>query len=425
MPRAAAIRALLAAVAGMTAQEAMDRESRGLAIADRRLCADLLYGTLRTRLRIRASLAKFLKKPEKLPPPMLAALETAVYSLNFQDAIPAYAAVNETVKFVKKKFGQKLANLANGALRAVQAGEKFCENDGDFGQKALYYSVPVPIAELWRKAYGEENALKLLARSFRRPFAGLRVNPRNPDCASLLAALEKAPGALKICETAFGFGPGETPTLLLGRDLAYWRKAGAISRQACGSQLVLRELGINESWGDAPIWDACAGVGGKTAAMLESGLNVVLATDTNARRLRILGDDCKRLGLPAPEIAMSDACKRRIWNGNILLDAPCSGLGTLARRPDLKLRFSAVNTDVLIRMQARLLENLTRELKPERELAYITCTLNPAENEDQIASLCERRPDLELVRQWQTPHESSWLEGMYGARLRKKTDLPA
>lgn len=422
--RMAAIKAISSVDRGETAQAALGKAGDNLDPVDRSLCSDLVYGTLRTRLRVEYLLGQVLARPSQLPPYALIALQTAAYSLLFQEKIPAYATVNETVNLIKKRFGQRLANVANGSLRGLLRLGNMPLQKKFYGEKAneaesRYYSIPPQLAELWRNAYGSETATKLMERSLRRPPACLRVNLRAKAGAAVAAALKQE--FEPIGPYGFVCPPGKLPSAILGRELSSWQQEGVLSFQGAGSQAALCELGLYKDWQGVPVWDACSGMGGKSTALLEAGLEVTLASDPSAGRLRLLPLECARLSLPVPIIAQADAIipPLNFWSGNILVDAPCSGLGVLARRPDLKGRWSLAKIDELVHLQTQILDSLVFLLAPGRELCYLTCTLNPQENEEQVNRLLQKNPDLELVCQWQTPHEHRWLEGMFGARFKR------
>lgn len=420
--REVALTAIIAMDAGnIHAQAAL--ANTGLSGQDRQLCSDYVYGYMRTRLRLQQLLYQTLFKPQKLPPKMLIALELAVYTLFFQDHVAEYAAVNETVKYIKKHFGQKLANVANGALRNLQKTQ-FTQPaaDASLQEWANFYSMPKAICELWHKAYGRKATIMLMQRAFQRPYTCLRVNSARGGSQELLTALRQLEDAIAVGKTGVAYPPGKIPKLVLGKSIHTLESEGCLSFQAAASQLILTNLQLYEAWqGDIPVWDACAGFGGKTLALLECGLPVSLATDISSQRLRHLAPQVARLGLAQPAIMLASAVNVPLagWSGHIFVDAPCSGLGVLARRPDIKARFTLANVSELIVTQYKLLLSLVDILMPGRELAYITCTLNPAENEAQINRLLQTRPNLEICAVWQTPHDHPWLEGMYGCRIRK------
>lgn len=449
--RTAALHALLLTDSGLSAQEALadalsvplgegQRVDKAVAVLpeqERHLCSELVYGCLRAEIRIAYLLGRVLPKPERLPLPLRHILELAVYALLFQERVPDHAAVYSAVEQAERLFGRSLARVVNGALRSIQRfgtavdtpefyvvdkeGAVADEWDG----LCRYYSLPRWLGDLWHDAYGREAALCLMRRSFARPWSGVRVNARHEAAEDLLADLRRC--AKEACGEPVGrwgvaFAPGGLPARVLGQSLSQWRASGALSLQSAGSQLAVQALELDR-W-NAPVWDACAGFGGKSAALLEQGINVTLCTDRSWSRLRHLPGVCRELRLPRPAVCLADACAPPLtsWNGHILLDAPCSGLGVLARRPDIRKdsRRSPADLKQLEALQNRMLLRLGALLQQGLELAYITCTLNPTENELAVSRLLAARPELALLRQWQTPHEHPWLEGMYGAVLRRR-----
>lgn len=434
-----ALRALVLTDAGTPVQAALDSVlgAQPADPRDRRLASELVYGCARERIRTDAILARLLRKPEGLPRPLLLILAIAVHSLLFQDGVPAHAAVSEAVRQAERLYGAWLARVANGVLRSLQRladaplDQAWYEdaNDAPAERQWLaacrFWSLPESIADLWRAAYGQDVALALMRRSFQRPWAGIRINAQHPQAGAVREALAAAaPEAERAFIGPWGiaFAPGALPETLLGRTLAELRASGHLAFQSAGSQAVLTELGL-DGWRE-PVWDACAGVGGKSFALLESGVPVRLATDMSWGRLSRLAPQRGVPLSPHLVLALADAAKPpvRSWSGHILVDAPCSGLGVLARRPDI--RFPGRRNEEVLRVypqtQVRILTALAGRLQPGRELAYLTCTINPQENEDVVGTLLEQEPGLELVRSWATPIEHPWLEGMYGAVLRRR-----
>ena len=434
--RSAALAALLLVDSGLNVQQAvfavLEQFSRSgdaeLASAERHLCSELTYGYLRTEIRIAFVLGKVLARPESLPRPMLLVLGMAVYALLFQDRVPDHAAVHCAVDMVRSLFGQALSRVANGALRSVQ---RFADapNDPSFYTArasrdsleglALYYSAPIWLAEQWQTAYGRDAARALLKRSFERPWSALRVNCHLPAAALVRDALLAQKG-FPVGQWGVAFAPGQLPEVILHKELHTLQTQGAISFQSSGSQAVVEELGLTE-WAE-PVWDVCSGFGGKTVALLERGQDIRLATDINFSRLTGLAGQCGRLSLPCPVLALADAVSPpvRSWQGHILVDAPCSGLGVLSRRPDIRRRSPQLLAE-LERLQLSMLFRLSQFLMPGRQVAYITCTLRPEENEKMVSKLLGAHSGLRLVRQWQTKHDHPWMEGMFGALLERRS----
>lgn len=413
---------------GQPAQAALAAIYGKLPDQDLRLCGDLVNGCLRLSLRISHILGKVLRRPGRLPEKMRMAMMLGIYSIIGQAHVPDYASVDNTVKLVKKSYGAKLAGVANGALRSIlRLGPAI--NDPLWYKKepaskafdayALYYSIPSEIASLWLHGYGEESAMALMRRSAERPWSGVRVNLANPHAGLLLESFANLAqqGAELIGKAGFAFAPGNLPQFVAGRTLWDWHSLGALSFQSPGSMLILEKLGMT-AWQE-DVWDACAGFGGKSAAMLERNVPVKLVSDMDAKRLAGMLLDLARLKTGQPVMARADARRPPLkkWHGNILLDVPCSGLGVLARRPDMRLRGKTTHISQLRQLQMKILQKIADLLKKGREMAYVTCTVNPAENEEVIASFLRQRPDFRLKTAWHTPHGHPWLEGMYGAVL--------
>lgn len=430
-PRAVALNCLVELEKGGIVQEIVDRnlEKAALNNLDRKLLTDLVFGVLRNYSRLEFILRSLLPAPDKLPARLFKLLLLGLYSLFFQEKVPHYATVNESVKIAASLFGAKMGKLANAVLRRAQilgdAPDKlewYAEKLPAWEAQCVFYGIPQAIASMWRQAYGAEKATLLMRRSAGRPWAALRFNASRKEARELCDSLAPGPGREKLAPFAWAFAPGQMPDLIGGRSISCLEREGLVSRQSPASILICEKLGIYE-WRE-PIWDCCAGSGIKLAALLERGVPARLASDISARRLANIRPFCARLGLGAPALLMAAAEQPPLsrWQGNILADLPCSGLGTLARRPDIRIRFlkSAASLKEHALRQKRILKAIAATLAPGGKLAYLTCTLNPAENEEQVATLMPSFPDLRLRAEWQTPHEHPWLEGMYGAVLEKR-----
>lgn len=399
------------------------RLSRLTQASSRALCTELVYGVLRMECRLEAVLRRVLPRPEQLPRPCMLVLLLGSYSLLFLEHDAPYAVLDWSVRYIRRQFGQGLARVVNGALRTLQRmgdgprKEAFYVRDAPdpIACTALFCGVPLWIARLWEQGYGPETARLLLQRSARRPAACLRCNARHAEGETLRQALLAA-GGEAVGAYAVRFPAGKLPDDVLGRPLVSWMAAGVCSRQAAGSLAVLEALMTDAA---APLWDACAGQGGKTLALLERGKALRLASDPHAGRLKMLCREAGRLGLEMPGVLCADMTRPPVchWKGDILLDVPCSGLGTLARRPDIRRR-PAQALLPLLQLQSRLLDAARACVPSGAALWYMTCTLHPAENEGQIRAYLQRHPSDRLEQVWQTPHEDPLLEGMFGARLR-------
>lgn len=408
-------------------QAALDGELGRAALEprDAALCTELVYGFLRMESRLEYVLGTLLAKPDKLPREMLLALGLAAYGLLFLRRVPSYATVDWAVSHVRRRFGIALSRVANGALRALirleQAPleEDFYHAPGrsDLERLALFCATPLWIARLWADAYGAERAGLLLRRASRQPRPCLRLNVRHSACEALLEWC-RAAGGEAVAHSGMVFAPGTAPRHLGGNSIEFWQAEGALSWQSAGSQEALRVLG---PW-QAPVWDVCAGQGGKSLALAEQGVAVGLCGDMHAGRLKHLRRTAARLGLPCPPLVLANAERPplRRWMGDILLDAPCSGLGTLARRPEIRRRRTPEDVRELAVLQARMLARAWEVCPKGGHVAYITCTLTPQENEAQVRMFLRGHADAHPLVEWRTPDEHPWMEGMYAVRLQKR-----
>jgi len=395
--------------------------------ADAALCSELSYGVLRMEIRLRWLLARFLRAPDKLPPHMRWILLVAAYAVLFLEGMPDHAAVDWAVERVKGRHGQTLAHVANACLRALcregpgpRAYEYYyAAGQDEEAHQALYHSLPLWIVRLWYAGYGPEKAAQLMAKSSARPPAGLRVNRLRAGWKDLSRRLADA-GAQILSPTCFAVAPELRAQLEEQCSLAVLVSEGQLSRQGAASQLALEVL-RPESWPDS-IWDACAGQGTKSCALLELGKDMGMASDTHLPRLRRISGECRRLRLPQPLVVRASVLRPPLrWKpGTIVLDVPCSGLGVLASRPDIRRRRQARQIQDLLQVQADMLEAAHAELAYGGYLAYISCTQNPAENEERVRAFLSGYPALALVLEWNSPAENMLLEGMYAALLVKR-----
>jgi 16S rRNA (cytosine967-C5)-methyltransferase len=384
---------------------------------DAALATGLVYGYLRLKLRLDFLLSTLLRNPDKLPKPMLRILGLAAFELLHLDKVPDYAVLDWAVEAVKAKSGQSLARVANGVLRSVQRLGADAANPDYYRSKkttepmflSRYYAAPAWIVDLWLGAYGPETTQVLLTASIAPAPLGLRFHLGKPGAQEAFDRLAASPDCITTLPPGLALAPGADP----GFDP---EASPFAARQSLAGQEAMHRLGA-AAW-PRPVWDACCGRGGKTALLLALGPGPVLASDPNVPRLRGLRQDFTRLGLPAPAFcARADApapLARPVPCA--LLDAPCSGLGVLSRRPDIKHKRLPGGLRGLVSLQSRILDHALAALAPGGILVYLTCTLNPQENEQQVEALLSRAP-AKLEQTWTTPPDSPLREFFFGALL--------
>lgn len=429
-PRTAALRIIDSVLTGKEpSQSVLDKALRDshLVPSDKGLCTELVYGYLRNAIRLDWNLRRSLQKPEKLPGEMLLILGLAAYELGHL-RIPAHASVNWAVTRVRNRFGKGLAGVVNSVLRAFarEAGtyrdeSRYAGIADRIERLAVMHSLPAWVARLWLAAFDEDTALAYMRASCSRAVRAVRVNAAREDAASVRETILAEGNGAPVADWGAAFPDGAP----------YGAKAlvkkGALSFQSAGVQELLHVLEM-PSW-PGPIWDACAGSGGKTTAMLERGLAVRVASDLSPHRIDRLGEELQRLHLPVPgghgvgpEILVADAAsppaeiQAQVF-ATILIDAPCSGLGTLSRRPEIRFRRTGESVAGLIKTQDAILDSAARLLLPGGRIVYLTCTVNPAENEERVQAFLARNTGFALRKSWATSPDSPWHEFFYGAVL--------
>ncbi len=414
---------------GVDAQEALNLALPGLADPrDAALCTELCYGYLRHKGRLDFILRRFLARPEGLPALVHLCLGLAAHELLHLDKVPHYASVDWAVSYISSCYGKKLGGLTNAILRRVAVlGDEVhrLEWYGEPGDEqrlllSRYYSLPLWILDMLLSAYGTSGAAgaagygPLLQAFIQPPPTGVRINSTRSGAQEIFAELSGNSHLLLSNFPSLAFAPGSAP------PLEALEAQGFLSRQGFAAQEAL--LAFNpDSWPE-PVWDACAGRGGKACLLLERGIEV-LASDSSRGRIRGLRKEFSRLGIDAScFLAKADVSPPlRTPPATILLDVPCSGFGVLSRRPDIKWHRTSADLEHLIALQRRMLASSWAVLPPGGALVYLTCTFNPRENSEQIDWLQATEKDVHLETQWSTPADSPVGEFFWGVLLRKQT----
>ena len=379
--------------ANLALDAALKREN--LAGPDAALCAALVYGVIERRRTLDYQLDSLLQKPlAELPAQVRAQLRMGLYQLFYMDRIPAHAAIHESVELAKASpKSRHLAGLVNAVLRRAQGRGLVLPEGGGGHALSIRYSCPEWLVQLWRESYPGDY-IALLEHSFGDHDTILRVNTtktNTKDLAKLLGAepLDGLPDALKIS------GEGNI-TQLPGYDEGLFHVQDAAAQLCCQT--------LDPQPGDM-VLDLCAAPGGKsfTCAQLMRNKGKVVALDLHAHRVRLIEQGAARLGLPCVQAVQGDA---RAFTGEadrVLCDVPCSGLGTIRKKPDIREKMRA-ELDKLPEMQYAILCAGMRSLKRGGTLVYATCTLNPAENEGVCNRFLAEHPGFHAEYQTLMPH---------------------
>jgi 16S rRNA (cytosine967-C5)-methyltransferase len=359
--------------------------------ADAGLATELTLGVLRQRLLLDFLLELHLEKAvERLDLPVALALRLGAYQLRFLQRIPASAAVNESVELVKKARKTSAASLVNAVLRRVAEqskipAEKLLPADvGTAERLAILHSHSAWMVERWLARFGEARAMALLEADNRTP----RLSCTLGDPAQrqrVLAALEQAGLRVEagtLLRDAFSVSGGSA-----SRTAEF--RAGRISIQDEASQTIAMLAGVCAG---NRVLDLCAAPGGKTQSLARAAgsQGLVVAADLYGHRLRAMAAQLDRLGLSNVRLVQLDATENLPFGARfdrILLDAPCSGTGTLARHPEIRWRLRPEQLAEFHALQVRMLRVALAHLAPGGRLVYSTCSIEPEENEEVIAEI--------------------------------------
>ncbi len=382
---------------GRNAAPLVGELSRGLPAADQDLLRELTLGTLRWKAALDAEIAAACRIPiAKLAPNLREILEVALYQLRHLDRIPAYAAVSEAVDQARASGGEGAARLVNGVLRGILLLPPPAEPPGSGAGRreaealAVHFSHPLFLVERWISRFGLDRTRRILEADNASPFLDLLVNPRRTTREDLRGAL-----AREGIETEPSVIAPLALTVTSGNPLrSALFEAGHFSVQDVGSQilpLLLPEGGL--------LVDLAAAPGGKSLAALAYGrARRTAAVDRSRRRLARVVENAQRLGLGEIHPVAADFAALPLAHGRfdrVLLDAPCSGTGTLRKNPEIRYRVSAGAIDRLSRVQEEALLTASRLLAPGGVLLYSTCSLEEEENERVVDRVRSRAPGLE------------------------------
>ncbi|MDZ7842066.1 MAG: 16S rRNA (cytosine(967)-C(5))-methyltransferase RsmB [Gammaproteobacteria bacterium] len=410
---------------GAALDRALDGHAAGFLDNDRALLREMCYGSLRWYWRCRGVMAQLVKRPPRKRDRVIEALViVGLYQLEHM-RMPTHAAIHATVAACEALGRPGYKGLVNGVLRNFQ---RRCEallaalsaSDRDAHPEWMWRAV----ARQW-----PDHAPAVIEAGNCRPPLTLRVNRRRLTVDEYLESLraeglagrrlEHAPDAVQLdspvnVERLPGFGDGR------------------VSVQDASAQLLARVVGPEAG---RRVLDACAAPGGKLTHLLEAfPAAAVQAIESDPERARRIAENLARLELASPVTVADAADLESWWDGSpfdlVVLDAPCSGTGVVRRRPDIKVLRRASDLARFAGIQAHLLDQLWRVVKPGGRLVYVTCSIMAEENQDQIASFLGRTPEcreepvtlpvgVALDHGWQILPEAGGGDGFFYALLRR------
>lgn len=416
---------------GAFADRAFHAAASGLDARDRALAMILAYGTVQRRRTLDHLLSAFVSRPlEQLEPAVLAALRLGLFQILFLGGVTDYAAVNESVELAKRS-SRGGAPLVNAALRRAgrEGAERLAKLDDSTPERAaVLHSVPDWLAEMWWQELGPDATRALLASVNTPAESALRVNTLRATPEQVLAELGSTrPAGAARAAPAWTAQPGlpELPEMLVldggfdafGSELF---KRGELMPQSRASAAVARVLAPEPG---ERVLDLCAAPGGKTThlAALMAGEGEVVAVEVHSGRAQALRETCAQMGAGQVRVEQIDA---REFGGpadfdRVLVDPPCSGLGTLQARPDLRWQPRRAEIAELAAKQTELLRAGAARLRPGGSLVYSVCTVSRREADAVVDGLVREREEFSCEQRWQLLPSTDGTDGFFIARLRR------
>ena len=417
--------------AALKAQLARDQ----LSPQDAALCSRMVYGVTQNRLLLDFYLTAYCtQKPDHLQPPLLDILRLGAYQILFLDKVPDRAAVSEAVELAKRSGRGQAAGLVNAVLRKLSQNKNALPSIPDRDEAkflSIRYSHPKWLVKRLLELLGREDAEAFLAADNTAAPLTVQVNPLKTTPEKLTAELE----ALGVRVTPHAWVPGCLELFGTG-DLTALEpfQAGHFLVQDGAAALAARAAAVTPG---QRVLDVCAAPGGKSfgAAFAMEDRGEILACDLHENKLKSIQDGARRLGLTSIRTAAADGREfRPEWEAafdTVLVDAPCSGLGIIRKKPDTRYK-KADDLFTLPVVQQAILDNACRYVKPGGVLVYSTCTILPEENQQVTDGFLAQhrdfsREDLPLPDQagqadgqvtlWPHRHDT---DGFYICRMRRQ-----
>nr|AUN37197.1 ribosomal RNA small subunit methyltransferase B [uncultured bacterium] len=355
---------------------------------DRGLCHELVLGVLRRQMWLDRVIDAFVQK--KLDPEVRLALRLGIFQLVFLDKIPDHSAINETVNLAQRAKKTSAKGLVNAVLRRVSKGLPVLEFHDDVERIAVEMSHPRWLIERWLQRLGPSETEDLAKANNSRPAIAFRVIDQ--EAAGVNEVLQASKPS-EYVENCFLAKPG-TPEIF---ELA---AVNAIYIQDEGSQLIASA--INTGSGEK-VLDVCAAPGGKTGMIaLARPEGLVAAGDLHWKRVQFLRENCLRQGAGNVKVVQYDAAIALPFAAEtfdaVLVDAPCSGTGTIRNNPEIRYFLAADDLKELRKKQSKILKNAAAAVKPGGQLIYSTCSLEPEENEHVCEQFLRDGPFFEIVK---------------------------
>ncbi|MEY8731786.1 16S rRNA (cytosine(967)-C(5))-methyltransferase RsmB [Peribacillus frigoritolerans] len=368
-----------------------------LSAVDSGLLTEISYGTIQRKMTLDYFLNPFIKQPKKTQSWVINLLRLSVYQMVYLDKVPDHAIIFEAVEISKKRGHKGTSSMVNGVLRNIQRNgvPSLEEIKNDLERLSIEVSHPIWLVQRWVEQFGYEKTKEMCEINLTAPLQTGRVNLKKISRRELISILTEEGYDVEASEVV--------PEAIISYkgNLAHSEsyKMGYLSIQDESSMLVAHALGANEN--DA-VLDCCAAPGGKTTHIAE-GLTTgqVYALDLHEHKVKLIKEQAERLKLRnnIKTMALDSRKVQEHFNkegfDRVLIDAPCSGLGVMRRKPDVKYTKTKDDIMKLSSIQQQLLESAAPLVKQGGRLVYSTCTVDKEENDKVAAAFLESHPDFE------------------------------
>lgn len=416
--RLAAFNILKQVETGAFSSALLAAEEPHLQPVDRALCHELVLGVLRWQLRLDKIIEHFSRRDvESLDLPVRIALRLGLYQLRYLSRIPASAAVNESVSLVRAARLSSATALVNAVLRRATRETEFdpaAEISDPLEKIAIQTSHPVWLIDRWAAAFGVDEAEAFASANNMMPPTAFRVVTNRAEQPEILSKLRAAGAELESSDIADGAWRVSGATSLL-RELS---AAGEIYLQDEASQLVAQELEVKPG---ERVLDLCAAPGGKTTLMADKSGDsaLIVAADVSTTRIATTVNTMQLHELRSIKPLILDAVESLPFAegsfDKVLVDAPCSGTGTLRRNPEIRWRLTPVDIVKLAEQQKQILKRAVEMVKPGGCLIYSTCSVEPEENEEVIEDVLVPGTRFELLKTMRTWPQREGCDGFFVA----------
>lgn len=365
---------------------------------DKGLMNEIVTGVVRWRMKLDWVLTGFFHGNfTKAETNIKNALRVALYQIMFLDRVPHAAAVNEAVEFIKRLRGQKVADLVNAVLRNIIRnldGIRYPELQEDqIRHLAVVESHPLWITKRWIERFGFDEAKALMAANNTVPPVSLRFNRMKGDIQILTNFLQEHQFEFELSRYVPNFIRVQHMTAI-GRSDLFQHGYFTVQDESAALPVLLLDPHEGER-----ILDLCAAPGGKTTFLgeLMGNKGEIIAVDRYENRLQFVVNACKRLGIQNVKTVAANAAEIELpGSDKVLVDAPCSGLGVIAKKPDAKWLREAEDIPQLVEIQLSILENAAKLVKPGGVLVYSTCTIEPEENIGVVREFLSRHSEFSI-----------------------------